>query len=235
MYTLRTVVHLLNRVSSKAVLKTPFDLWTGRKPSLRHLNVWGCPTEIRIYNPHEKKLNSRTISSFFIGYPEISKRYRFNCPNHGTRIIKTGNARFIENGEVSGSEEPCNMKIKEVRVQVPLSCTSSKLVALEVVVQHNNQQEQQINDPTTNNEVAVNEPTLDEPQEVELIRSQRQKRSAISDDYLVYLHESETDFGIDNDPISFSQAIESNNSDKWLDAMKDELKSMEQNKVRDLV
>ncbi len=46
---------------------------------------------------------------------------------------------------------------------------------------------------------------------------------------------SDFDIRINKDPISFSQAIESNASDKWLDAMKAELKSMEQNKVLDLV
>lgn len=50
-YALKTAMYLLNRVPSKAVLKTPFELWTGRKPNLRHLHVWGCPTEIRFYNP----------------------------------------------------------------------------------------------------------------------------------------------------------------------------------------
>ena len=38
----------------------------GRKPSLWHLHVWGCPVEVRIYNPHEKKLDSRTISVFLL-------------------------------------------------------------------------------------------------------------------------------------------------------------------------
>ena len=51
---------------------------------------------------------------------------------------------------------------------------------------------------------------------------------------MVYLQESEYDLGIDNDPVSFSQAIESENSIKWLDAMKEELKSMDHNKVWDL-
>ena len=58
---------------------------------------------MRIYNPHEKKLDSRTISGYFIGYPERSKGYRFYCPNHSTRIVESKNARFIENGSVSGS------------------------------------------------------------------------------------------------------------------------------------
>lgn len=77
MYALKTAMYLLNRVPSKAVQKTHFELWTGRKPSLRHLHVWGCQAEIRIYNPQEKKLDARTISGYFIGYPEKSKGYRF--------------------------------------------------------------------------------------------------------------------------------------------------------------
>ena len=52
---------------------------------------------------------------------------------------------------------------------------------------------------------------------------------------MVYLHESEFDLSIDNDPISFSQAIKGDNSTKWLDAMKEELKSMNDNEVWDLV
>ena len=39
MYALKTATYLLNRVPSKVVQKTLFELWTGRKPSLRHLHV----------------------------------------------------------------------------------------------------------------------------------------------------------------------------------------------------
>jgi hypothetical protein len=61
---LKTVVYVLNRVPSKAVLKTPFELWNGWKPSLNHLHIWGCPAEVRIYNPNLKKLDPRTTSGF---------------------------------------------------------------------------------------------------------------------------------------------------------------------------
>ena len=53
-YALKTAVYLLNRIPSKAVPKTPFELWTERKPSLRHLHVWGYPAKALMYNPHEK-------------------------------------------------------------------------------------------------------------------------------------------------------------------------------------
>ncbi|RDX88425.1 hypothetical protein CR513_29983, partial [Mucuna pruriens] len=91
------------RSTKRTLRKTAIWIDTGRKPSLRHLHVWDCPTKVKAYNPHEKKLDARTISSFFIGYFEKSKGYKFYCPNHSMRIVEYDNARFIENGQFSGS------------------------------------------------------------------------------------------------------------------------------------
>lgn len=44
---------------------------------------------------------------------------------------------------------------------------------------------------------------------------------------MVYLHEYNFDIGTSKDPVSFSQAIESVNSIKWMDATKDEMKLMD--------
>ena len=44
-------------------------------------------------------------------------------------------------------------------------------------------------------------------------------RLAISDDYVVYLQESNFDIGINKDPVSFSKVIESDNSSKWIDTI----------------
>lgn len=116
---LKTAMYILNRVPSKAVPTTPFELWTGRKPSLRHLHIWGYLAEAIIFNPQEKKLDSRTIAGYFIGYPDKSKGYKFYCPNHSMRIVETGNARFLENGEISGSEKTRVVNFEEIRVDVP--------------------------------------------------------------------------------------------------------------------
>ena len=120
--------------------------------------------EIRIYNPQEKKLDSRITSGFVIGCPEKSKGYRFYCPNHSTIIVEIENARFIENGEVSGSTiEPRKIKIQEVKVQAPLPITSSQvLVRTNVVL--DNAQDQHINEDAPHNEAINNEPTMNEPQ-----------------------------------------------------------------------
>ena len=85
----KTPNYILNRVPSKSMEGTPFELWTGRKPSLNHLHVWGCKAKAKIYNPGYKKLDPKTVSCYFIGYAERSKGFRFYCPNQTTRIIET--------------------------------------------------------------------------------------------------------------------------------------------------
>jgi hypothetical protein len=51
MEALKTVIHILNRFLSKLVPKTPYELWTSRKPTLNYVHIWGCPTEARTFNP----------------------------------------------------------------------------------------------------------------------------------------------------------------------------------------
>jgi len=40
MEALKTAIHILNRVPSKSVPKTLYELWTGKKPSLNYLRMW---------------------------------------------------------------------------------------------------------------------------------------------------------------------------------------------------
>jgi hypothetical protein len=62
-------------------------------------------------------------------------------------------------------------------------------------------------------------------------RSQRARRSAISDDYEVYVSE---EIQMEGDTTSFEEAMRSAYSSKWLDAMEDEMRSMSINKVWNL-
>ena len=59
MEVLKTAIHILNRVPSKSVPKTPYELWTGRMPSLQHFRVWGCPAEAKMFNPNIAKLDPK--------------------------------------------------------------------------------------------------------------------------------------------------------------------------------
>ena len=100
---LKTVIHILNRVPSKSVPKTPYELWTGKEPSLNYLRVWGCPAEAKVFNPNIGKLNSKTVNCYFIGYPEKSKDYHFYCPDRHTKFVETRHAVFLEEELIKGS------------------------------------------------------------------------------------------------------------------------------------
>ena len=99
----KTVVYILNRVPSKAIAKTPYELWTSKKPSIRHLHVWGCPAKATPYKPNEKKLDFRTVSCYFVRYSERSRGFKFYDPSSRS-FFETGNAKFIEDVELSGRE-----------------------------------------------------------------------------------------------------------------------------------
>ena len=100
-----------------------------------------------------------------------------------------------------------------MRVLVPLPITSNEIVVLTIFEQPNNV-EKQIIEPLPHNEMFTNERVVEEPQEVAVRRSLQERESVISDDYMVYLYESDFDIRISKDPVSFSLAIRSVDSIK---------------------
>lgn len=62
--TIKTAMYILNRIPTKAVQKTPRELWTSRKLSLGYIRIWGCLTEAKIYNPQEKAFDLKMTSGF---------------------------------------------------------------------------------------------------------------------------------------------------------------------------
>ena len=179
---LKTAVYVLNRVPSKAVAKTPYEMWTGKKPSIRHLHIWGCPAEARPYKPNERKLDSKTVSCYFVGYAERSRGFKFYDPTTRS-FFETGNARFLEDVEFGGKELR-NVTFDEV---VPVE---EEFISLPNVVIENDQGNPDISQEAIpildNNEVPPVE-QIQQPQEVPLRRSNRERRYAIPDDYIVYI------------------------------------------------
>ena len=103
---------------TKAIEKTPYEFWTGKQPSLKYLHIWGCLAEARPYRPNERKLDSRTISCYFVGYFERSRSYKFYDPTTSS-IFETGNARFFEDVEFEGGERTKDFVFEEEYVDIP--------------------------------------------------------------------------------------------------------------------
>ena len=96
---------------------------------------------------------------------------------------------------------------------------------------------EEMQDQTTNETQEVQQEQVTEPVPVvdsqPLRRSTRERKSTISEDFM-YMSEGH-DMGKVDDPNSFKEAMSSEYSHKWIEAMEEELKSMSTNKVWDLV
>lgn len=78
----------------KDLLKTPYELWTGRQPNLSHFKVWGCTAHVKNIGV-KRKFDSRTEKHIFLGYEEGTKGYRFINPEHDSITISR-DAVFLE-------------------------------------------------------------------------------------------------------------------------------------------
>ena len=70
---LETAGFTLNRVPSKEVEKTPYEIWTGKRPSLSYLKVLGCKVYVK-QQPNDK-LSPTSLKCLFVGYPKETRGY----------------------------------------------------------------------------------------------------------------------------------------------------------------
>ena len=64
-YALKTAMHIFNLVPSKSIPNTPKELWSGRRPSIKYLHIWGCPTHL--LKGKSNKLKAKTKVCMFLG------------------------------------------------------------------------------------------------------------------------------------------------------------------------
>jgi hypothetical protein len=75
------VVYMQNRLSHSALgLKTPEEMFTGKKPEVSHLKIFGCPMFIHIPKEKRNKLDPLGKKGIFVGYCEVSKAFRIYIP-----------------------------------------------------------------------------------------------------------------------------------------------------------
>ena len=74
---IHTAVYLMNRHPTVAVKgKTPFEAWSGRKPSVNHLKVFGSICFAHVPKELRQKLDESSERCVFVGYASHTKGYR---------------------------------------------------------------------------------------------------------------------------------------------------------------
>ncbi|KAK8535581.1 hypothetical protein V6N12_057097 [Hibiscus sabdariffa] len=111
-YALETAAFTLNRVPSKSVQKTPHEMWTGRRPNMSFMKIWGCKAYVK--HQMSTKLEPKSEKCTFVGYPKETKGYYFYNENK-VFVARTG--VFLEKEFLMNSVKGRNIELEEVQQQ----------------------------------------------------------------------------------------------------------------------
>jgi hypothetical protein len=70
-------IHIRNRCLTTAdKQKSPYELWTGKKPSVSHIRVFGCDAFMHVKDSDRTKMDNKSIESIMIGYSDYYRGYK---------------------------------------------------------------------------------------------------------------------------------------------------------------
>ena len=110
-YALETVAFTLNRVPSKAVENTPYEMWTGKRPIFSFLKIWGC--EAYVKSKVSNKMEPKSDNYLFVGYPKETKGYYFYYPIEN-KVFVARNGVFLEREFIYKGTRGSKVQLEEV-------------------------------------------------------------------------------------------------------------------------
>jgi hypothetical protein len=132
-----TVVYVQNRLSHSALgFKTPEEMFTGKKPEVSHLKIFGCPVFIHIPKEKRNKLEPSGKKRIFVGYCEVSKAFRIYIPSHH-HIEISRDVTFDEDATLKKSRRCQLEEVYEEELVIPRVAESVREVprAAELVIE----------------------------------------------------------------------------------------------------
>jgi Reverse transcriptase (RNA-dependent DNA polymerase)/GAG-pre-integrase domain/Integrase core domain len=89
---LQYVVHIHNITPTRALKdQTPEEAWSGNKPDVSSLRVFGCQAFIHVPDKHRTKLGAKSLKCTLLGYAPQRKAYR---------LVHRPSKRFLESRDV---------------------------------------------------------------------------------------------------------------------------------------
>jgi hypothetical protein len=111
-YALETTALTLNRVPTKFVERTPYEIWIGKHPRLSLLNVWRCEAYVKCLM--SEKLTPKSDECFFVGYPREIKGYYFYNKAEG-KVFVASNGIFMEKEFLSKGVGGSKVQLEEIQ------------------------------------------------------------------------------------------------------------------------
>jgi hypothetical protein len=115
----RTVVYVQNKSPHRALgNKTPEEMFTGEKPEVSHLQIFGCPVYVHVPKDKRSKLDPSGKKGVFVGYSETSKAYRVYIPGY-RQIEISRDVTFDEDATFSRSRQHHTDEIHDEEPEAP--------------------------------------------------------------------------------------------------------------------
>ncbi|UYV80793.1 K02A2.6-like [Cordylochernes scorpioides] len=231
---MNTYSYIKNRTPHKRNDKTtPEELFTGKKLTIKHLKVFGCRAEYWIPKLKRYKFEKITKSGIFVGYSNKRKDFRI-CDPKNYAITETRDVSFIE------KEKGAELLSNEVKAELP------DHVLIDLNFCHKNGQKEE--EPIHIHQGNVPESTSNEPDEDKNDYNLRPTpeqgfyyESSLSDEDTSQddttsdptYHPVDSVMKVDSLPIiptNYEEAINSPDKEKWVQAMKGEIDSLNNHK-----
>jgi len=210
---------------------------------MSYLKIWGCKVFVKRLT--SDKLASKSDKCFFVGYPKETKGYYFYYQSEN-KIIVARHGIFLENEFLAKGSSGSNVILEEIQdtshniisepdqINPPLDTSASEhleepipQVAVEEVLVPSS-------DTSTQVEVELDPHiVVDRVQQPEEQVLRRSTMTVHAPERYMGLHEVLV-FDAE-DPLTYAEAMDRPDSDKWLEAMKSEIQSMYDNTVWNLV
>lgn len=233
---INTANYVTNRIIAQGNRKTPYETMFKRKPKWEELKCFGSEAYVMIPYERRRKLDEKSEKMRFVGYDEQSKGFRmFN----GKRICVSREVHFL-----SKTSEQKIPEIAEPPIHLDIFTDYDDNKITKITKQHEDNTDSDIisinSDENIDEEFQSAEESLNEsregtdeeeepPQPRRSTRANFGIRPQYLNDYVTIVHEDVFE------PRTYSEAINSRDAGKWLDAIREELDSIEQNQTWTLV
>lgn len=218
-----TAVYIKNRSPAASLDQntTPYEMWTGKKPDISHLRIFGSPAMVHIPKEKRRKWDKKAKKMYLVGYSENVKGYRLYDPKSRSVIV----ARDVVIMEKIDDNPTTSILIEEQ--SHPDESADKDSV--------NSSDNENQNDKTYIPDISSSESddsfvdTLSMSPEAKNIASRQfdvnlpEKRVRRKPDY--YHNNVNMCVDMSGGQISLDEAMSGSEKDQWQCAMKDELKS----------
>ncbi|KAE8719673.1 hypothetical protein F3Y22_tig00109926pilonHSYRG00011 [Hibiscus syriacus] len=199
--------YLINR-SPRASLagKVAEEVWTGHDVSFDNLRIFGCPAYVHVPADERSKLDAKSKECIFLGYKKGVKGFKFWDPV-AKKVVISRDVVFDEQSMLQQKQDTTVVDFEQFPVEKP-----------------------ETSQPTSGGS------TTDDLQDYSLARDRVRRTNIKPPNRLGF--EDLVSFALivsSDDPVTFHDAVTSQENDKWMAAMVEEMESLNHNRTWELV